>query len=245
MAHATKRRKKPSHVQGQSARATQRPAVSANTERARPKHGPEADAGNSVRTETPKREKLNWRQIDGWFSEDDAAVYRAIVANLPASYGVVVEIGSWLGRSTGALIEACENAGKFPHIIVVDTFKGSPSEPEHWYKAQQYGGNVMGAFMDNIAALQSKLNELGRIHVIARPSIEAANRIVGRIDAAFIDAEHTFLSLTSDIKAWLPKIRPGGIIAGHDYDWDGVYSAVMASFKEPVHTIARCWMVRL
>lgn len=36
------------------------------------------------------------------------------------------------------------------------------------------------------------------------------------IDFVYIDGEHTYNSVTEDIEHWLPKIKSGGYIAGHD-----------------------------
>ena len=37
------------------------------------------------------------------------------------------------------------------------------------------------------------------------------------LDFVYIDADHRYKSVKSDYKAWHPKVRPGGIISGHDY----------------------------
>jgi hypothetical protein len=42
----------------------------------------------------------------------------------------------------------------------------------------------------------------------------------------FIDADHTYESITSDIQSWLPKVKVGGIISGHDYNHPPVKQAV-------------------
>ena len=42
----------------------------------------------------------------------------------------------------------------------------------------------------------------------------------------FIDADHTFEGVTSDIVAWGPKLKPGGLISGHDYYF---FSVAMAA----------------
>jgi hypothetical protein len=39
----------------------------------------------------------------------------------------------------------------------------------------------------------------------------------GIVDFVYIDGHHSFQAATNDIAEWLPKIRPGGIISGHDY----------------------------
>ena len=49
------------------------------------------------------------------------------------------------------------------------------------------------------------------------------------LDLVYIDAAHDYDSVKQDILTWLPKIKKGGFIAGHDYRYDpniGVYEAV-------------------
>jgi hypothetical protein len=49
-------------------------------------------------------------------------------------------------------------------------------------------------------------------------SVEAANRVPDHsLDFAYIDARHDYESVKEDIAAWSAKVRPGGILAGHDY----------------------------
>jgi len=42
-------------------------------------------------------------------------------------------------------------------------------------------------------------------------------------DFVFIDASHRYSNVVRDIRAWLPKVKVGGILAGHDYNrmWAG------------------------
>lgn len=40
----------------------------------------------------------------------------------------------------------------------------------------------------------------------------------GYFDLVFIDADHSFDGCYNDIIAWLPKIKQGGWLCGHDYD---------------------------
>ncbi len=55
----------------------------------------------------------------------------------------------------------------------------------------------------------------------------------GCLDLVFIDVDpHDYEECSRDIKLWLPKIRPGGIISGHDYGqaYPGVVKAVSEAF---------------
>jgi len=55
------------------------------------------------------------------------------------------------------------------------------------------------------------------------------------LDLVFIDADHGYENVTEDIKLWLPKVRKGGILYGHDYNEynKGVIRAVNEIFLEP------------
>ena len=48
------------------------------------------------------------------------------------------------------------------------------------------------------------------------------------VDFVYIDAEHSYEAMTNDLALWFPKVRAGGVIAGHDYspEFDGVRRAV-------------------
>lgn len=47
-------------------------------------------------------------------------------------------------------------------------------------------------------------------------------------DIIFIDADHSYTAAKKDILAWLPKVRKGGVLAGHDFNvrYYGVIKAV-------------------
>jgi predicted O-methyltransferase YrrM len=69
-----------------------------------------------------------------------------------------------------------------------------------------------------------------RIRLFQMESQEAVKRYRdGSLDFVWIDGDHTYPSVLADCQAWWPKIRPGGLFAGHDYDlpdvWKGVRDA--------------------
>lgn len=66
-----------------------------------------------------------------------------------------------------------------------------------------------------------------------------------RFDSIFIDACHEYAECRADIEAWLPLLKPGGIIAGHDY-WPahvGVMDAVNYSLRDRFSVVpgTRIW----
>jgi hypothetical protein len=52
-------------------------------------------------------------------------------------------------------------------------------------------------------------------------------------DFVFIDADHSYEAVAADIDAWRSKVRPGGLLCGHDYGhprFPGVKQAVDERF---------------
>ena len=63
-----------------------------------------------------------------------------------------------------------------------------------------------------------RTKDVPNIIKIKKTSIEAAKDFPdASLDAVYIDAEHDEDSVRSDIQTWRPKIKPGGILSGHDY----------------------------
>ena len=72
---------------------------------------------------------------------------------------------------------------------------------------------------------------IGRVRILKMESCEAANylRTENPIGFVYIDASHEQDDVASDIAAWWPMVKSGGILAGHDFDEE--HSGVMAAVK--------------
>lgn len=65
---------------------------------------------------------------------------------------------------------------------------------------------------------RKRLAPYPNVTVIKKNSIDAAKEVTDNsLDFVFIDADHTYNAVKEDLKAWVPKVRVGGIVAGHDY----------------------------
>lgn len=178
----------------------------------------------------------SWKEIHGWFDYEE--LYREIADAIPEG-GKFVEVGCWMGRSLGAFREFSK--GKQLEIHAVDTFGGTPANATHAAILRAHGGNVCETFLGNMRALG--LN--GELTIHKKDSAEAADDFEGgSVDAVFIDADHSYEAVKRDILAWLPKVKGGGMICGHDFDEPGVKQAVVEVFGHPVQ-IGRCWKVVL
>lgn len=150
------------------------------------------------------------RGIDGWFSEDEGRWYARFARSLRG--GVFVEVGSWKGRSTSFIGRICKANGT--RLVCVDHWNGSRDVLSTRYAAALAVENVEGTFCEN-------MQELGIVvEVIAEPSVVAAARFArASVDRVFLDASHDGASVTEDLVAWSERLRPDGILAGHDYSF--------------------------
>lgn len=162
----------------------------------------------------------------GWFT--DHKLYRSQV--LAAAEGAhFVEIGSWVGRSALFMATEIANSHKRIRFDAVDHFQGSASEGEHFMRveAEQNGGTMRSVFERNLGPM------LRHVNVVEGSSIAAAMGYADRsLDFVFLDAGHLEDEVIEDIRAWLPKVKSGGILAGHDFygNHPGVARAVRACF---------------
>lgn len=62
-----------------------------------------------------------------------------------------------------------------------------------------------------------------RSEIRRETSVEAAARVTPEsLDFVYLDARHSYEGVTEDLQAWFPRVRGGGLLAGHDYN-DGVF----------------------
>lgn len=161
----------------------------------------------------------------------------------------VVEVGSWLGESTSIIADFIKPEGR---VYVVDWFKGSP-DTDLESIAQET--DIYKIFDSNL----KELNLRQYVHPFIMESHKAVDFIKdSSIDLVFIDACHKYESVKRDISSWMPKLRNGGIICGHDCEskeWDeryihqdvyehkhhGVIKAVNEFFKGDFNIDERIW----
>lgn len=162
-----------------------------------------------------------YQQIPGWFSF--RSVYEQAVRE--AKDGAhFVEVGSWKGRSTAFMAVEIINSGKEIDFICCDTWLGS-NEPKHLADESVKNGTLYNEFLQNIMLVED------HISIMRMPSLELAGKFVdGSLDFVFIDAAHDYDNVRTDILAWWPKIKPGGVLAGDDFRFRGVNKAVLELF---------------
>lgn len=136
-----------------------------------------------------------------------------IIENYTKDQPVVAEIGTYVGATTivaASLVKKLE--GKY---IAVDWFNGSEDTTGPHKDNTLDGVEVIDVFKENLKL--AGVDDIVEIHNMS--SLEAAKLIPDQsLDICFIDADHHYESAKADILAYLPKIKPGGILCGHDFE---------------------------
>jgi hypothetical protein len=154
-------------------------------------------------------------------------------------------------NSCGGLVDMLRELPPLARVAEVGCYKGVSTE-------------VLALFADHVFAVdhwpdppvlehfQKRMQPYRHVQALHLPSRAAAAVVPdGSLDLVYIDADHQYASVREDIAAWLPKVRPGGFVAGHDYATDvdflaGVVRAVDERFGAPHRTYSdRSWLVQV
>jgi hypothetical protein len=150
--------------------------------------------------------------------------------------------GVEIGVKTGLYSDSLLSNWKGAELISID-----PWIEAEWEEYVDRSNVSQSEFNDNYEETKQRLSVHGERSTIWRlMSVEAAEKVDDhQLDFAYIDARHDYDSVLEDLNAWASKVKPGGILSGHDYV-DGdlpqgeffVKSAVDEFFGErgiPVH----------
>jgi len=166
---------------------------------------------------------------EDWFSEESQAALVELYGLVADLDGDIIEVGSWEGKSTVALANACAPA----KMYAVDTWLGSPGEVSAQLAAER---DVYGTFVANIDALTE-----GNV-VVCRMGWRMFFATQRRpIRFLFIDAEHSYDEVRANIATALPLMVKGGVICGDDNHHPPVQRAVLDTLGEQVKLKATLW----
>lgn len=184
-----------------------------------------------------------YKNIQGWFNYTE--LYDKVINKLPDN-SHIVEIGAWKGCSTSYLAVEIINSGKNIKLDVIDTWKGASDDKGAMTDPDmiKYGGDIFPVFMKNIEPVKHILTP------IQSASNEAYKLYKDKsLDFVFLDANHSYKFAKEDMTNWFPKVKDGGIFAGHDWNpisWPGVVQAVKETFRaDQIKVIGECWLINL
>jgi predicted O-methyltransferase YrrM len=145
-------------------------------------------------------------QIAGYTTRAELSLlyHGVLVAERP---GAVVEIGSYLGRSTVVLASALAARGG-GQVVAVDPHTralGIPDLPEHDTRAE-FEANV------------ERAGVAGHVRLMHMTSVEAAAQWGGEpISMHFVDGWHSREAVIEDVEHWSRHLRPAALVVFDDY----------------------------
>jgi hypothetical protein len=181
--------------------------------------------------------------IGGWMRRSELEW----LAHHARSCDVIVEVGNWKGRSLRALGDHVRGV-----VYGVDGYRDPREDTDQVCAELAQRGPA--AIDEECRRNLRDLIDAGTVVLIRAEAREGAQRVAARIggayaDLVFIDADHTEAGCRRDIEAYLPLVRPGGILAGHDYGeraHPGVKAAADAWFGDQVQRgPGSIWFVRV
>jgi len=153
-------------------------------------------------------------RIQGWLSTTEAEW----LAEQASNRLIVVELGCAYGRSTRAIADNLHPNGV---LYAIDDWRTGIEEMTAEERALLYTifRQNLGDHIDKgtVIPIQS---DHGAIDPDVIPPI---------VDMVFIDGDHRSAAVKRDIDFWLPRVKSGGLLCGHDSDWRWVDLAVDAS----------------
>lgn len=180
---------------------------------------------------------------DVWADEDhnssvfDRAQQTSLVrrAARPDGSALIAEVGSYKGHTAKHFLKAIPRA----HVACVDTWFGVNADPAG---INMMRDEIFEQFKRNCQReIDAKQIEILRGMSVAVAHAVATGPGAGKFDLVYIDANHEYEAVKADIEAWLPLLRDGGIICGHDFEavdrsgavlFPGVRKAVEEAFGD-------------
>lgn len=159
---------------------------------------------------------LGFADLGGWLRFDEAAKLFDLARALPEDHALVVEIGSWLGKSSLVLAKGLSGK-RNPELHCIDPFNCAGDEVS--------AANYQRLAAEGDLTLLERFNrnmERGGVRDIVFVkqgfSHDFSGTFTHPIDMLFIDGDHSYASVRRDFEEWSPKVKPGGILAFHDVD---------------------------
>jgi len=117
-------------------------------------------------------------------------------------------IGAEIGVEQGAFSEIICQVPGVTQLYSIDAWKAYRGYRDHTRQSK----------LDRLYAIATQRLAPYNCVIIRKFSLDAARDFVdGSLDFVYIDANHDYQHVSEDLAAWTQKIKPGGIVGGHDY----------------------------
>lgn len=185
---------------------------------------------------------LRWQDVPGWCDFEE--IYANAVDRAPPRGAHFVEVGTLFGKSALCMATLIRDSGKHIRFDTIDRQTTSdschardsiahirnlvgitPEQEIDFDEAMKIGPTMRHAFQyyAQSSGVSSFLNPIEKSDLDAVKDYPDES-----LDFFFLDADHRYEATKASLLAWLPKMMPGSVFAGHDYTehFPGVKQAV-------------------
>lgn len=150
---------------------------------------------------------------------------------LELGFKTFVEVGCKEGRTTGFILKHVPDS----RVIAIDPWmqqEASADPTKETYAAWDFS-KIEAEFWANVGEHREQCQMLRMTSERAAETFAETGLNVDGTDLVFIDALHDYEHVMQDISLWWPRVRSGGVLAGHDFNhkWPGVERAVADHFN--------------
>jgi len=145
--------------------------------------------------------------INGWMSKEDCSVLNKYASRMERAK--MVEIGSFLGRSTKVLLLSSPTS----KVVSVDPYA------DNYQYAKDSPFIVINIPPDDaFNQINNNLREFGNWKLVRERAHNVGKEWKENIDFLFIDGDHSYEHVSQDIADWVPGVKSGGYVLFHDYE---------------------------
>jgi hypothetical protein len=169
-----------------------------------------------------RRWKYTRRAVRRLYNRRYRFTYRRTIRRVPARdelpallnarglHGRGAEIGVKLGKYSDELLSNWDGE----ELVSIDPWLSA--DPDEYVDRSNVSQDEFDSYYEETRRLLSRYGS--RSTIWRMTSVEAAAKAPDHsFDFVYIDARHDYESVKEDLQAWCAKVRPGGILAGHDY----------------------------
>jgi predicted O-methyltransferase YrrM len=174
--------------------------------------------------------EYRFRKVEGWMPGLCGYALMLAAAYGPGA-GEIVEIGSWMGKSTCWLAAGSKSARR-EKVHAIDTFDGGP-----WLKDQpaiRDEGTTYHRFVLNLEEQEL----FDHVEPVMATSQEAVRNWTKPIRLLFIDGDHSYEGVKSDFESWSRFLVANSLVAFDDVA--GNYEGAKRYYDELLQRDARC-----
>lgn len=157
-----------------------------------------------------------YKNIQGWFDWEN--IYKTAVELAPKDKpSVFVELGAWKGRSSAFLATEIANSEKPITLHIIDAWDGrghtnSDGTPEYKDYELDIKAGLYETFTKNMKPVENFYKPL------ISDIVEAAEQFENEtVDFVWLDTSMDYDLVKAELEAWIPKVKTGGYIGGHDF----------------------------